>query len=263
MLVYNNKEYEKVWFTSDEHYGSDRHITFSGRLDFQDITKEKKIREFKQQLDQTEDLSEHAKNAIIRNYTHSVYGLTLGKSQIDKMNDEFIYRHNIRVSKNDLVFHLGDFGDYKYSEYLNGDHVLVMGNYECKDWANNYGDIVSFYDALKANYNFIECDLSASINVSNNLLFGNALRNEVDMIYMTHEPTKCKYDHKNNKYMTPDVNNDKIIMNLFGHIHDKCKIKRFGLNVGVDCHHYYPVSTEEVEFYLYAILHHYDNEVFC
>jgi calcineurin-like phosphoesterase family protein len=51
-------------------------------------------------------------------------------------------------------------------------------------------------------------------------------------------------------------------MNIFGHIHEKCKVKRFGLNVGVDAHHFYPVAKEEVEFYLYAILHYYDSEVF-
>lgn len=26
---YKEIEYDRVWFTSDEHYGSDRHITFS------------------------------------------------------------------------------------------------------------------------------------------------------------------------------------------------------------------------------------------
>ena len=58
------------------------------------------------------------------------------------------------------------------------------------------------------------------------------------------------------------VEGDRVTMNLFGHIHDKGKVKRFGLNVGIDCNHYYPVSQEEVCFYISAILHHYDENVF-
>ena len=263
MFVYNNKEYEKVWFTSDEHYGSDRHILFSGRLDFQDVTKEKKIREFKQKLEQTEGLSNVIKKAMVRHFTHTVHGITAKKSLLDKMNDEFISRHNIRVGENDIVFHLGDFGDYTYAERLNGDHVLILGNYEHKDIADNYNYSISdFYVTLTSKYNFIGCDISAIIDTDQNPLFGKSFQNEVGQIYMVHEPSRCLYDNQNNKYLTTNADSNKIIMNLFGHIHDKCKVKRCGLNVGVDCHHYYPVSQEEVEFYLNAILHHYDNEVF-
>ena len=41
-------------------------------------------------------------------------------------------------------------------------------------------------------------------------------------IYMTHLPLDCKKD----------------CFNLFGHIHEKCMVKEFGLNVGVDCNNF-------------------------
>ena len=79
---------------------------------------------------------------------------------------------------------------------------------------------------------------------------------------MTHKPEDCFWILDKSIYK-PDVLPDKrCIMNLFGHIHEKAKVKRFGLNVGIDCNHYYPVSCEDVAFYLNAIIHHYDNNVF-
>ena len=45
MDKYKDIEYDRVWFTSDEHYGSHRHITFSGRYQFNsDIKKFDMIR---------------------------------------------------------------------------------------------------------------------------------------------------------------------------------------------------------------------------
>ena len=42
MFKYNEKTYDNIWFTSDEHYGSERQITLSRRLDFDiNIKKEK------------------------------------------------------------------------------------------------------------------------------------------------------------------------------------------------------------------------------
>jgi hypothetical protein len=39
-------------------------------------------------------------------------------------------------------------------------------------------------------------------------------------------------------------------------------VKRNGLNVGVDCHNFYPVSVETIVFYTVAIKKHYDENVF-
>lgn len=261
MFKYKGKEYDKVWFTSDEHYGSDRALELSKRLDFLEYTiKEKQLREFKTELEK-QNTPEEIKNALIRNMTHSHYGLTLS-TPISKMNDKIVSNHNQRVCDNDIVFHIGDFGDYEYSKYLNGTHVLLVGNYEENEYANKADfDFEKFKHYIVFKYNFIDVLENYRINLDIVDMF-KTLKSEVCELYLTHKPTDCKYAWSINDYCRL-YDDDRKVMNIFGHIHEKCKIKRFGVNVGVDGHHYYPMSQEEVEFYLYAILHHYDDDVFC
>ena len=49
---------------------------------------------------------------------------------------------------------------------------------------------------------------------------------------------------------------------LFGHIHKLQMVKKFGLNVGVDCHDFRPINEEIILFYRNAIEKHYDRNVF-
>jgi len=55
---------------------------------------------------------------------------------------------------------------------------------------------------------------------------------------------------------------DKSKFNLFGHVHGLCKIKKYGLNVGTDCHNFKPVGLTDVEFFRDAIENVYDINVF-
>ena len=55
--------------------------------------------------------------------------------------------------------------------------------------------------------------------------------NEDTILKMVHEPTKA--------YSTTEFF-------LFGHIHNTQKVKRNGLNVGIDCHNYLPINLETV-----------------
>lgn len=265
MFVYNGKKYDKVWFTSDEHYGSDRHITLSCRLGFKDLNKEKQITQYKKSLDRS-DISESIKKAMLTRFKHSVYGSIL-ETPVSKMNDLFIKNHNERVGDDDIVFHVGDFGEYDYAKYLNGDHVLILGNYEAKDIADNYNNsFTEFREKIITKYKFIDvCEnymLELDDNNKNDIKFSTPLTDEVSGIFITHIPSSCYYTRDENNNIKPMIRDNKFIMNLFGHIHEKGKIKSFGLNIGIDGHHFYPVSKEEVDFYLYAILHYYDNEVF-
>lgn len=256
MFNFHNKEYDNVWFTSDEHYGSDRHITLSKRLEFDET------------LEIYKKLSVLEPTCFKKLRACSVYGMfgeTI-KTPVDKMNDEIIDKHNLRVGDNDLVFHIGDFGDYECAKYLNGHHVLLMGNYEYDDCNKKYGgNIDRFREDIVSKYNFIDVcpDYILDMEKMSDNHLTMMLKDEVSFIYMTHKPADCVYylghDGCNSKI---DYNNNKHIMNLFGHIHEKGKVKRFGLNVGVDCNYHYPTSSVEVTFYLKAILHHYDENVF-
>ena len=83
MFVFNNREYEKVFFTSDQHFGSDRHILFSGRYDFSEDLRQAKIRK----VLSTTDISK-PQQKILKN---SYYGLSLC-THVDEMNNTIINR---------------------------------------------------------------------------------------------------------------------------------------------------------------------------
>ena len=46
------------------------------------------------------------------------------------MTEDLIAKWNETVKPEDTVYHLGDFGLYKYRKFLNGKIVLICGNYE-------------------------------------------------------------------------------------------------------------------------------------
>lgn len=164
-----------------------------------------------------------------------------------EMNETIINNWNSVVDKDDIVYHLGDFGDYDYVKELNGNIILICGNYEMKDikeYKINLGFIqhlldLGFYDVLIDGIEFISY---------HSVWFG--YDGKMHQLNMTHEPSKLP-----NVYM-------KNGFSLFGHIHGLQKVKRRGLNVGVDCHNYYPIDLDTVMFYKKGIEEFYDNEVF-
>lgn len=146
--------------------------------------------------------------------------------------DEYIMNlHNRDASDDDLIYHLGDFGDYEMVSKLNGRITLVCGNYEQIDIEGKYnGDFpkfreyllqLGFYDVIKH-------------------------RTWLEDIPVTHKPSDCYKDR----------------FNCFGHIHGSCKLKRFGLNVGVDCHFFQLVPWELVKQYRTDIKEYCDEEIF-
>ena len=158
---------------------------------------------------------------------------------LDEMNREMILRWNKVVSENDTVYHLGDFGDYDYLRHLNGNIILLEGNYE--------RDGISKPTPKQA----------------------EKLSDYITNLHL--------YDHENKMLLVhePSHIGDYHGFYLFGHIHEKQKVKKryvsngefarrdvCGLNVGVDCHNFTPVSLETVEFYRNAIENVYDEECF-
>jgi calcineurin-like phosphoesterase family protein len=140
------------------------------------------------------------------------------------MDLSMIERWNKVVKPWDVVYHLGDFGDFKWLQYLNGKIRFLPGNYE--------KDITTFPDDFEISYQYHEPVLYNSWLLGHEPSFVNSLES---------------IDHD---------------FCLFGHIHGRQKIKKFGLDVGVDANNFTPVSEEEVKFYKTAIEKYYDNEVF-
>ena len=193
---------EKVWFTSDTHFGSERTLQLSKRP-FKTV--------------------EEMDNAIINNWNNT-------------------------VNEADTVYHLGDFGNYDVIKKLNGKVFLIIGNYEQKDIENTYKREDDF-KAIMINRGFY--DVYSSIfskwfNTQNKDYEPKHIH-----LYMAHEPLQIK---------------DNMIMdnsfNIFGHIHEKQMVKRYGLNVGTDCHYFCPIDIDTILFYRNAIMNFYDDNVF-
>ena len=157
-------------------------------------------------------------------------------SNVTEMDQKIIENWNKTVDKNDLVYHLGDFGDFNQLKKLNGKIILILGNYEKDDMNANFnGDFSKYKKYLKSKGFYDVFENGKIITLQN------------EKIYLTHKPS----DH------------DKNLFTFFGHIHEKNFAKKFGLNVGIDCFHFQPASEEIVLFYKNAILNYYDDEVFC
>lgn len=178
-------------------------------------------------------------NVFFTSDTHFNAQRTLNLSKrpftnLDEMNKTLVNNWNSVVKQNDIVFHLGDFGDYKYREYLNGEIVLIKGNYERyhkEEFEQNKHCFMEYFDFLHSIC--IPSDDSSYI------------------LNMTHEPHRIK-DYKINE----------CNFNLFGHVHKLCMIKPYGLNVGSDCHNFTPIDLETIKYYHNGILNYYDEDVF-
>lgn len=154
---------------------------------------------------------------------------------VEDMDELMIQRWNNVVKPEDTVYHLGDFGDYNVAERLNGNIILLFGNYERRqdpDNAFKYKDL----------FTYIEADTFIFLL-------------EYKLI-LVHEPS-----HILEARYRLGLDNDQFY--LFGHIHEKQKVKRHGLNVGVDVCDFKPVDLEYINFYRKAIQDGvYDDEVF-
>jgi len=148
-------------------------------------------------------------------------------SSVEEMDYELVKRWNMIVNEKDIVYHLGDFGNPKFIKMLNGSRIyLVPGNY----------DTEFFINELKKD-NRIEILLKGGVRIKD--------------FYIRHEPIGL---------LNHLVGDDTFY--LYGHVHKLSMVKKNGLNVGVDCHNFTPISYDEVLFFKNAILKHYDQNVF-
>jgi len=136
---------------------------------------------------------------------------------VEQMNNAIIERWNSVVSPQDTVYHLGDFTlggltiFYKYFYQLNGNMKIVPGNHDRK-WLKDYNGDGEF-EILPPLYLFNHGDI--------NIVLCHYPLLEWQGIYRgwTH---------------------------LYGHVHGSIKGVGLSLDVGVDCHSFYPLSLDEV-----------------
>ncbi|MFW6002464.1 MAG: hypothetical protein ACOCQD_03910 [archaeon] len=155
----------------------------------------------------TSDEHYHHKNVI--RYCNRPY------KNINEMNKALIENHNNIVSKDDIVYHLGDFSMISRSQgqklesiinNLNGMNILILGNHD---------DLLPF---TYVNMGF------ASVHTA---LY-------VEEFLLIHDPA-----------MAVAVDDDQKV--LCGHLHELTKfVNPCILNVGVDIWDYKPVSIDTV-----------------
>ncbi len=132
---------------------------------------------------------------------------------VNEMDKAMIKNWNKYIKPNDIVYHLGDFGNLDILKKLNGRIRLIMGNHEVKNGLTKEMLLAAGFEQVFEYNAIIECD-GVKIN-------------------MIHQPSK----------------HDPSMFNLFGHVHDLAFIKPYGVNVGVDVNHYIPMSYEKMVYY--------------
>jgi len=148
---------------------------------------------------------------------------------VSEMDWTMIRNWNSVVGPNDFVCHLGDFGNPEVLRWLNGRIRLCLGNYEESDPENleelERREVLVFETGQVLN------------------------ETPVVALRLSHRPSDAKID--------------KNIFSLFGHTHGRQTIKDWpGLDVGVDAHHFRPVSLDGILFWYAGITEHYDSENF-
>jgi calcineurin-like phosphoesterase family protein len=152
-------------------------------------------------------------------------------NNVKEMNNVLVSNWNNIIKPGDTVYHLGDFGDYRVREFLNGEIIMIKGNYERSGFKEEFEKYKHYFKEIHELYHAI-------------ILEGYNIK-------MTHEPHRLKESPIDDKHI-----------NIWGHVHKLCMIKSYGINVGADCHHFKPINLETILFYHNAILNYYDKDVF-
>lgn len=142
-------------------------------------------------------------------------------TDINQMHDEIITRWNSKVSDKDIVYLLGDIAhkanpntvEWILSK-LNGKINLIIGNHDNPKVINK---VSSRFDNIYTDYTFED------------QFIGNR-------IHMYHYPVVSWRGKYRGSY------------HLYGHCHGNLKIDLgLAMDVGVDCHNFYPISSLEVK----------------
>lgn len=162
---------------------------------------------------------------------------------IQDMDLTLISNWNKKITMNDIVYHLGDFGNQEIVSLLNFKKMyFIPGNYEEKDGIK----ILRKDERVEI--------LTPEVNIFDNSVQLPKFNDiETGQIYnLVHQPL-CNYDL---------FQEDNEEFYLFGHIHRLQIVKRNGINVGCDCYNFNPVSLEEIRFLRGGIENHFDENVF-
>ena len=137
---------------------------------------------------------------------------------IEEMDEDLISRWNSVVGKKDIVYHVGDFGKYRYVKKLNGKIYLICGNHE--KWV--YGRDFEGFKKKLLEMGFADV-YKDGIYLDKNILG--------EKVYLTYKARNCKKDCKN----------------LYGQHQALGGSVDNGFNVSVLFNNYTPLSVQQVK----------------
>lgn len=162
----------------------------------------------------------------------------------EEMFAVLLANHNEVVSSEDTVIVNGDVCNQRAPEWLprvaefNGRKTLIRGNH----------DRVFADEQLAPYFERIVPEGEGLVLTSADTGFVLADESGPDInLWVTHYPSRARYDH----------------FNLVGHIHGAWKLQLNSLNVGVDVHHFRPMTLRDVPFYFQAVGQFYDEDVWA
>lgn len=165
---------------------------------------------------------------------------------LPEMNESIIKLWNMQANREDIIYHIGDFVNFnrvdvesykecfKLVQKINAKVVLILGNNEKRLLEQRFGGDFEEFRAYLKDFGFYEVyehDLTLKLRDKE--------------FYLTHKPT----DHKEG------------VETLFGHVHGCCFVKKYGFNVGVDCH-YLSLFSEDDIFSLIENRKMYDDNIY-
>lgn len=115
--------------------------------------------------------------------------------------------------------------------YLHGTKTLIRGNHDRRFTDK---ELYPYFDRIVPEGEGLDVDC-----------IDKALESIYIPLWLTHYPSQSRADR----------------FNLVGHIHSSWKVQKNMLNVGVDVHHFKPVSLKRIPFFFNAISNYYDNDV--
>jgi calcineurin-like phosphoesterase family protein len=146
-------------------------------------------------------------------------------ADLDEMTEGLIVKHNARVDKGDLVYHLGDMfwrtfpmaKAHEVMDRLNGQHYYIRGNHE---------ELMDKHQSLRDRFVWMK-------NLETIHPPGTPKH---PGIVLCHYAMRVWNRSHTGRY------------HLYGHSHGELpENESLSFDVGVDSHNYYPVSLEEVE----------------
>ena len=140
---------------------------------------------------------------------------------VEEMNKEIIKRWNNKVGQNDVVYHMGDFGDYELVRQLNGKITLICGNHEKADYRK---DFETFKRRLQK--------LGFADVIEEGMYLDESVLGE--KVYLTHKPSK----------------HVKGCKSIFGHAHTVSLVQEYGFNACASYHYFAPISVDTAKRYL-------------